>query len=69
MRFFRVTSPNRPIANGADYERGVDSSQLPQIGDRVQFATAEFKIEMRVWDYSGDVPVCALGIDFLGDSL
>jgi len=70
MRFVRATNPNRPVANAGDYERSVDVTLLPQVGDWIQFANGTHKVESRTWDYSGgDVPSCLIKIDLLGEVL
>jgi hypothetical protein len=69
IRFIRSTNPLRPIANVGDYERSVDPTLLPQVGDWIQFKSGEHKVESRTWDYDHGEPSCVLKIDFLGELL
>jgi hypothetical protein len=69
IKFVRVTNPSRPIGNGDDYERTVDSTLVPQIGDWIQFKNAKHRVESRTWDYLADMPSCVLSVDFLGEVL
>jgi hypothetical protein len=69
IKFVRVTAASVPIANAEQYERLVDSSVVPQVGDWVRFTSGTHKVETRSWEYSDDAPTCSLGIDFVGQLL
>ena len=58
IRLVRATNPDRPIANAGDYERSVDMTLVPQVGDWIQFKHGTHKIESRTWDYT-DAPRAA----------
>ena len=69
IRFIRSTNPERAIGNSVAYERTVDSSLVPQVGDWIQFRHVKLKVEARTWNYVGDELSCVLSIDFLGENL
>ena len=69
IRFVRATNPDRPIANATDYERSVDMTLVPQVGDWIQFKNGTHKVESRTWDYTGSAPSCLLKVDVLGEVL
>ncbi len=69
IRFVRATNPGRPIANATDYERSVDMTMVPQVGDWIQFKNGTHKVESRTWDYTGNAPICLLRVDVLGEVL
>jgi hypothetical protein len=69
IRFGRATNPSRPIENAADYERIVDSTLIPQVGDWIRFKNAKLRVESRTWSYVDEAANCLLSVDFLGDVL
>jgi hypothetical protein len=69
IKFVRVTDPDNLIANAAQHNRMVEVALVPQIGDWVQFSRGRHKVESRIWEFSDDVAICSLGIDFVGLAL
>ncbi len=69
IRFVRSTDPHSPIANASDYERSVDVTVLPEVGDWIQFKSGRHKVESRTWEYGADAPSCTLEIYFVGQRL